>query len=506
MGIDFKGTGRPGFQGSSHTSVNVYIYFNHQDTVSQQLGLGGGGVEIVNHKSSKKDRALELVAFSMTDMLGASAPNFNITVKDPTSRIVDALANVMVDDTWVDIEITVDNQPYHVVRGIIDSISVQETVVDGAHSHTYVIAGSGFGAIFDRQFIWTNQHMLNNQSAINVSVNETRRRNKQLSNRRQVVAGFLSDYLAKLDTERFTIQQTASQWRMPKAMPLIGSRTPFIENLFFDFDAGGFPGVLGIGNDTKVTVAADKIPYGDISPWDLAMSWSDSQLTELFTCLQRRKGDSLEGTGVVTEGPLSKEESVMSVVYRPKPFFHLQDKENWTRLPTIEVPIQLVTSRMLTKSGQDRYNVFLYKLPTIPEGAQSSQNRPLIDAKGIDAHGVRKFELNTKYLESDGNYLEQIRLDREMVRDWYVLNPFFYTGTIQFATAIPHLQKGMKLVILDKANKTAPKATYYVEAVSHVFNSGTGVITSCNVTRGWHADEQEMFELIERVASEYTLI
>jgi len=106
------------------------------------------------------------------------------------------------------------------------------------------------------------------------------------------------------------------------------------------------------------------------------------------------------------------------------------------------------------------------------------------------------------------DYTKMVRDMRYLLRDWYCMNPYFYSGSIELAHGRPDIKIGCRVRIPGAAlsnNQEQPTETYYVETVNHVWQFGSGMRTILGVTRGWLGTDGSYMAALSTIADRYQL-
>ncbi len=134
---------------------------------------------------------------------------------------------------------------------------------------------------------------------------------------------------------------------------------------------------------------------------------------------------------------------------------------------------------------------------------------PLIDTEDVKRHGVRKFDVHTRYAATDADLLTMTQTQRQRLVEWHVLNPYFLSGQIALGTGRPEIHIGQRVRIpqegasvLGEFNQREEE-TYYVEGVAHDWRFGEAIKTRLGVTRGWRGTDESLLQKIEELSSDY---
>ena len=307
-------------------------------------------------------------------------------------------------------------------------------------------------------------------------------------------------------------------WTPPKSMPGIKG-TSFLSNVNFN--------TLSDGSSTYFQNIPQRLLFNlnainpDGTLWDLAKQYSDPLFMEVYTDYLP-KGD-----------PFSKELSNssdignndMTVIIRDRPFPFLDTsvpvgyEDTWEELPIFTIIPQEIEMHNVSKSGYERYNAFYVSSRLYQEEVNSyslSILAPLLDKDSIKRHGLRRFDVQSEIhpdpnnpLAFGGNNIAAIcEYQRQLIRDWYCLNPYFLSGSISLAHGRPDIRIGCRLHIpgVRIGNKDIiPEENYYIEEVKNDWIFGRGVRTTLGVTRGWIGNMNTYYENLNKMVLRYKL-
>lgn len=499
---------KPGFQSSDTTYVEVIIYQHGTDPVVLAAD-GILGFEMNGQKPG--DPAPSIVSVQTQKQMGAASGSFSINVKPSQAAI--ALFDKLVDDDWVDIVFYKHGDGYHVMRGMLDEVKRSRSVSgNGATSEMFMLSGRDFGKVWENTPVWfspfandfitqaVSNRIFDGVPSIYGSPGRT-------------PITFLRDFMEALT------DNDGVNWTPPLGIPGLSSLT-FTGNVAFN-DTNGESQYF-----QNIPMRNQYNPNGmnpDGMLWQLAYEYSDPMFTELYTDLLP-DGDPLSPRLTLGD-PLSTLDTKMSVVLRDKPFQFQPTSvppgfvSLWDLLPTHTVNRHEIISDDVAKSGFERYNAF-FVAPRILQEALSSHAlyviAPLIDRDSIKYHGWRRMDIQSNvvpdpenpelYGGPDVNNL--CSYQRQLLRDWYCMNPYLLSGTFVLGHGRPDIKIGNKMSIPGGVlNPTDVEAdeTYYVESVTNSWQAGMGIRTSVGVTRGWVGTDAEYLTTLSKVADRYTL-
>jgi hypothetical protein len=220
---------------------------------------------------------------------------------------------------------------------------------------------------------------------------------------------------------------------------------------------------------------------------------------------------------------------------RPFPTFDLNGRNvSTTRWESVRARVLEpgdVRTRSLVKGGAGkRFNYWSitptgvgtdsFSLPEVIQrtrpGAEPGRpgSVPIFSIDSIMRHGIRQYQLQTRYipiyvaarnqerqdeatLDQDGA-LQVAALFLKKVHDWFVIAPLELSGTITTTRVMPEIRVGERLV----EERTEGRITYYIEGVSHTWGGVTSAgSTTITVTRGEYEGEDLLSGVYERYNS-----
>lgn len=492
----------PGFQGSETTGAEVTIYSQGDDPI-----LFVWGEETTTFSGKKiTDEMPSLVSVQTQKAMGAPSGSFVITAKcrwDLRDRII--------DDDWVDIVFYRHGRKWHVMRGLVDEVRRRKTVTgSGATTTVFTITGRDFGKIWEITPVWFSIALEENLSGhITEKVftsdkaafwgSEVHQGALVLGSPPAAVRGYMFGFLEEFEG------LGRANWNPPSSVPNIerdDTRAPsFIKSLFFNhFGFSNYPEREGI--DPNFISAGGTL-------WSLAQEWSDPLYTELFVDLFVNGSQALQGI----EAPI--DETTMTVVFRDKPFpITFEDwggakgKDSpWFSLPLFIIPRETIVNNDTGRGGFERYNFFMLSTPLAQDSyglAAPEQQRPLWDKDDIFRHGLRRFDVQSKYGSRGGAIVEICKLQRGAIRDWYAINPYLLNGTLDLGIGMPDIRIGSRARV-PGAGSEEEDETYYVESVAHNWVFGQGSRTSLGVTRGWRGTDATLLGAVEKLGGRYEI-
>ena len=261
--------------------------------------------------------------------------------------------------------------------------------------------------------------------------------------------------------------------------------------------------------DTKGTVyAASVLKVSSAgSVWDYASQFVVPQFNEMFVDIDPNElyGDfESELLSDANMAPMKK----VYLTIRERPFVNTTDGTNspWFQLTPIHLHLSEVQSINLSK-GRNRINQIQLLTNTL-SGMQASVISlfpPIHDINSAKRFGLRRMEQKTNH--DFGVGMDTAKL-RNLLMNWNVLNPYYYSGMITMPSLMPNLRIGKKVVLKGgptPAHSIVPSdedvpaplvpskdcggaMTFYIEGVQYMFQAGgetPTVSTQIMVSRGY---------------------
>jgi len=482
---------RPGFQGSETSRAEVRIYAQGGDPV---LAASEGTQSLSGRY--RTDPTHTLISVTTSKALEGTG-TWQAVVK-PSRAGTDSLLDQIVDDDWVDIVFYRHGRQWHTMRGLVDDVRRSRTVGgSGATAWTYTISGRDFQKVFEVTPIWFNRFSRKVENLVGEISTKIFSGIPNLGgDPLMIVQGFLLGFFRELQG------YGRANWVIPNSVP--NTQGTFYDDIVAGWSLQGFSGVPARkGIDPNFGN-----PQGNL--WQLAKDWADPAFLELF-CDLGKGGELLEANE-----ELSLDESTITVFFRDKPFvlspnlvddqgrppataLGLGQQSAWFSLPLHVVPRQQLVQDDVGRSGAERINAFFVSPQVTMELVKSGQldlSQPLWNADDINKHGLRRYDISTRYVPDTGTLIGLSTLQRSMIRDWYALNPYFLSGTMSLAIGRPDIHIGTRVRIPGDNGETSQDETYYVEQVSHSWTFGPGLRTQLGVTRGWIGDDTSLLQAV----------
>ena len=492
----------PGFQGSETSRADVIIYGHGDDPVLEQERAGRYVFEgRTGQRGEAKTLSGGLIGVTTRKGIGEAAGSFQFQVKAPDDPRVSFL-DFWTENDVVDIVFTKHGRRFHVMRGFIDDIRREETVVNDATDVVYTFSGRDHGKVWQSTPIFFNRFIGENVGG-GATLRAFAANNTIYGNVGQTVEAILYSFLRALN------DRGSATWQFPLSVPGIEGRF-FSEAVAYRNDDDDQPPRVAL-NAHMVEVS------GKTDLWGHAQKWSDPQFMELFTDLWEVSSNARDLAGEIVpiaptpEKELDVDQTTMAVILRPRPFPHnagqdLRDSAWFTELETYEVtPWELLT-RSVGRGGAERKNAFFVRAKAIQENAGTNIDlaAPLWDVQDIRRFGLRRLDVQSNYLATDDDLIGMTQGQRQRIRDWYALNPYFYNGQITFAYGRPDIRIGTKLRVLGSQSDEEDE-TYYIETVQNAWNYRQGLRTGVGVTRGWRGTDQSFMRAITDMQGRYSL-
>lgn len=471
-----------GFQGSETTSVDFTLYSHADDP--QLPKVWSNKVEFAGRNERQFQGSV--MSVQTNKKKGAAAGTWTVQVKAPFD-----LGELIVDDDWVDIVFRRHGRPYHVMRGLVrDFRRLDQVAAGGVTSEVFTISGDEWSTIFQRTPIWFNRFSAENAGngatlklfdALNVAGNPA-------FTVQTILFGFL-ETLAGLGR---------ANWEMPPQIP--GRQTDIIDAI--TFSTAGFTDI-----PSRIAINTQFMDPNGVDIWNLAQEWSDPMFCEIWCDLGDPNAGLGFGAGIIEPGKeVSPEETAMTVFFRDRPFptAGLGASSPWFKLPMVEVPPTHIIRSDVGRGGLERFNAFFVSPQVVQQLAgRFDLQSPLWDPEGIKRHGLRKFEVQSRYLTEDNDLFGMSQSQRLLVRDWHCLNPYLFNGTIALGRLYPDIRLGMRLRVTGEEPER--QTTYYVEEVGHTWSLPQGGRTTVGVTRGFRGTDAQYLQALQKQVNRYVL-
>lgn len=479
-----------GFQGSETSWAELTIYQHGEDPVvvcPPKLETSG---------RREADENPSLISCATSKALGQASGSFTAQLKP--GRETEALFGRLTDDAWVDVTFYRHARPWHVMRGLLDEYRRNDSLSGrGATVSRYTLTGRDFTKIWELTPVWFSPWA--NDLVSQAVANRVFQGVPQiLGTPADVVQAYLKSFLEE-------IGQRGPDWKPPTGIPGLHGST-FLQNVVFH--TKGFQNIPArrAFNPNYLN------PQGTL--WSLATQQADPAFVEVWADLLP-DGDPLSpslssGEGVEIGDPR------MTVVVRDRPFPVVAGgnatiqgyQDAWADLPIARVPRQQLTQLDLGRSGLERFNAFFvahYLQQEAMKAGALNVLAPLLDREDLAVHGLRRFDVQGTMIPdpllgmSDQTLAE---VQREIVRDWYGMNPYLLSGTANLGVGRPDIHIGQRVVIPGWGKN--PKDIHaYVEQVGHSWQFGSTIKTSLGLTRGWLGTDESYRAALAKMVLRY---
>lgn len=372
-----------------------------------------------SRRSAIEDDELRLLSVSTTKSVGGAPGQFTVAFKSRSGR---DFTDIIVDDDWVDISFTRHSDEFHVMRGLIDTVTRRHVVgANGATEDVYIVSGRDFTKIFVQTPIWFDR--ITDHDYIGAAATRIiEAHDAMLGQPNKTVGAILNGFLSAQS------QYGRSCWTIPPSMGLAPGGRATLSTMIFGSTRGtnvqvleptltpdGFRNlpknrrIISGAEDGTTDTFTDQVLYftdhfynnpsrsaainpqtfnpGNQSVWAIATNFSDPALCELFcellvsddggktyryprdgeqTSAPRPAGDETVSKGLTTR---------MAVVMRDRPFLSLHDltpgaEENigalhfdkidasFAQISSFTLPSTSITQLQVSKDGRLRKNAF----------------------------------------------------------------------------------------------------------------------------------------------------
>ena len=499
----------PGFQKSETSSAEVTIYSQSGDPV---IYRSEGMQELIGRH--REDPNHSLISVTTNKSLEGTG-TFVITLK-PAQGAKLTPFDQFVDDDWVDIVFTRHGRRWHTMRGLIDRIERTKTVAgNGATSTTYTITGRDFQKVWEQTPIWFNRFTLENVEgawAYKVYSNIP----NLGGNPAKLVQAFLIGWLQQFGGVG------RANWDMPKMPNSAGNFLVDIAGANADIN---FTGVTlqnfntdGFTNYPPRYAIDPSLMSPSGTLWTLAKEWSDPAFCELFCDLGK------QGTQLLPDEEVDLTDGTMCVFFRDRPFpmtssvvddeynkadaLGLNKDSAWFALPTHTISRQEIQQDIVGREGTERMNAFFVS-PQLQQELVAAGGvelmQPLWNKEDIRKHGFRRYDVYSHYKTQNGKLLTLSTVQRYMLQNWYAMNPYLLSGTINLGHGRPEIRIGTRIRIPGDTGDNNRDETYYVEGVSNSWKFGVGIRTALTVTRGFIGTDNQLLQEIDFAVQPYDI-
>lgn len=171
-----------------------------------------------------------------------------------------------------------------------------------------------------------------------------------------------------------------------------------------------------------------------------------------------------------------------TMIFRKTPF----DSEDWNLLPTHTIQnIEDILSYNIGISDVETYTVYQvqYNGNEIPLDRSTTEitSAPIYNSEYYKKYGLKALQVSSPYLRMfsiSDNKVNLLEKWQRRLYDWYIKNNSYKNGSITII-GNPNIQIGTRLLVFD--------TEFYIEGVTHQFQSGKSYTTELQLTRGMNS-------------------
>jgi hypothetical protein len=513
---------------SPHTRVGMVFYPHADDPVFPTRSTDPRPV--LWDIRQPQDAALQ--RFTWSKRLGAASGSWTASIKDNYPYQLDVADGDLMPGDWCDVTVLRNGVAIPVCRGIVDLVHLERRGSGGTRVREWTLSGRDHGAAMEAPLSFANI-WIHTLEELTAGVMMGRVRGK--------IGGSPGEMFKTLLSAAFAAGTTAAIWSLPEglahvpAYQAIMKVSPMTLDAFlkaFDHSAGP----TNLIDLLKVKVGSTRGGYyNEPVLWHQAgqsvhaalQDWCNPLLNEIVYDLEMDQ--SYDDTGS------SRANLMAGIRERPFPLTDASLGQQlsaadgdlidpwtgmigtgmdspWFSLPLWSVPAWCCPTISVGRSGMERFNLFEL-LADVGFGGEKAEQFPQWPPAwyrdSIKRHGLRGMIESTKYVGSAdkaiAEWIGERKMWQKLLVQWYCLNPWFFSGSLQAHLMLPEIRVGHRLK-LDTGN-AATDETYYVEGVDLEYTrTGTGAPTcasSFTVTRGWRGDDRSLLKAISDVSSQY---
>lgn len=424
----------------------------------------------------------------------AGSWSLSVKIKPGMKDLLDQYADP--EDVWINIYAQINGQIFHVMLGVVDSISRRRTTnPDGAVVTTYTLSGKDFGKCFEKLELFVNFWPTQGPPVpqfVSYSA-EAAARNLPLGSPDEVIRGLIEIWLGN-------VGMAEKQWMLPSSL-----RGPTGARYFFD--------LLNLGNisrNLRGQLANDPTllspdPLMGRSLWDVMQEYSHNLLNELWV-------DLAPDPDLPRGGKDRLDRLRPSVFLRERPFPTIKSTRRWNALKRVDLFPNDVKDHNLVSGdgGASRFNWW----EIIPNGISSNPTEtqalmqngdgkpggmPIYNLDSIRRHGLRRYAQTSKYLalpageRGDPSFLAYATRWIRIVHDWYATAPFQKTGSLSLTRMRPDIRIGMRI---REVHEDGDIWNFYIEDIEHSYSYPGDGETVLTVTRGERERESLLYERV----------
>ena len=513
---------------SPHTRVGMIFYPHAGDPVFPTRSTDPRPV--LWDIRQPQDAALQ--RFTWSKQLGAASGRWSAIIKDNYPYQLDVADGDLLPGDWADVSVLRNGIAIPVCRGILDTVHLERRGTGGTRVREWVISGRDHGSVmeyplsFANIWIYTLRELCQGMMTGRV---------------KGAIGGSPGKMFEVLLDAGFSAGTTAAIWKLPEAMAKlqqyqssVKATAPQLDKLIKTFSDEAIATNLidmltvkvgatrgGYYNEPALWHQAGQTLHGTIQDWcnplfneiiydlDINASYKDtgSARANLMAGIRERPFP-------LTDPSLAQESSSGW----DHPFDSWMDSTGtgldspWFSLPLWSIPTWCCPSISTGRQGMERFNLFEL-LADVGFGGekyeQFAQWPPSWYRNSIERYGLRGMIESSKYVAADSKaiagWIGDRKIWQKMLVQWYCLNPWFLSGSLQAHLMLPEIRIGSRLK-LDTGNP-ATDETYYVEGVDLEYNRPGTNPPTCNsgftLTRGWKGTDRSLLDAIDAVSGKY---
>jgi hypothetical protein len=112
-------------------------------------------------------------------------------------------------------------------------------------------------------------------------------------------------------------------------------------------------------------------------------------------------------------------------------------------------------------------------------------------------------DVSSRYVSTEADLLGLSIVQRLQARDWYCINPYLLSGSLNLTRGFPQIHIGDRVRVPGKS--PIEDRHYYVEQVGHTWQFGTSIKTALGVTRGWKGTDYSYLAAVKKLAERYEI-
>lgn len=499
MGDVSGAVGTDGFRGSRRVRPVINLH-RHADSMLLPIDLAPYLVEMVTSKSIDGSPGTWSLTLRGRGMFEGGGPVSQVWHEE------------MSDEDWVRIGVEEGGVQWLIMIGIIDRVRYRASTDGGARHDEWVVTGRDLGKAFvDSDILmmpWASFDPILSAGTFYSAFNALE--NLPGGAGPGLVIRQLYDFMMLANLQRVP---GTPWWAVPPNIPLsldanaaaaLDPMTRQVSDLIDDSRIE--MGLLGKFGAYASIMAA---PNQGGNVWSIMQQHANLVLNELYVDVVAPQGLSQSPLAYASAGDISL--LTYGLVLREKPFpsapgsAYRPDDDPWDKLPTTTIDMLDTVDVDLCRGVDERYNYFLVESgggnlmgqmviaqASLWQQAGSPAQRmlngvPCIDVESVRRTGLRRLEQTSNYVNINGGQLDVYTGWSRLLRDWYILNPDYFSGSVQTWRMLPGVRIGERLILTD-AERGGEALEFYVEGVTHALTvEEKGRVThstSLTVTRG----------------------